>query len=181
MSELEGLSKPLVMQMQSGQSWLGVSQQTTLCRWVTKTAMVYEFAAESHVAPFFSPEERHRFRVERMVPESVWGVWIGHYGGPAPNSYAKALHLRDVILPDHATGTAGLVFTVTVNRFVAQLLGVRGATGRAPLKLDDEPEKRIQIRFPVFGAKWPPNVLFDDDANSIEGFSMRFSDSGPRR
>jgi hypothetical protein len=79
MSRLEEEAVPILTPLIKGEGiHLGAQEQRTLAAWITKTAMIFEFADHKRVSS--SPEHR-RFLMQSGEPPTGWKIWIAKYRG----------------------------------------------------------------------------------------------------
>ncbi len=172
MSEMEGAARLFMADMVSpgAKTVLGRDRQITLARWAVKTAMVFEFVAKP--APYFTWEERLRFKNERDIPQSTF-VWTGRYDATQP---AHALQHRIGQRRSDASITHAYSFSLTAGFLAVQVFSFRGPTptdDRVPVKPGPWQQALLRV-WPPGDADllWPPVLEIDHD--HLGDFDSRF-------
>lgn len=79
MSRLETAAAPILIPLIKGDSlYLGPQEQKTLAAWITKTAMMFEFADHKRVS---SSHEHRQSLMQSGEPPVGWKIWIAKYCG----------------------------------------------------------------------------------------------------
>lgn len=88
MSRLETEAKPLLSPLIDGRDRaIWSDEQAIISAWLIKTAMVFEFTADSSREPYYTDEERRRLRAERAIlPSTI--ILLGRYRGDAYQGFA---------------------------------------------------------------------------------------------
>jgi hypothetical protein len=163
MSDLERETmKPLAALMQDIATPLDASQQSTLARWVVKTAMASEAPGAKHRGYFYTREERETLRTMSQVPFRT-AVWLARYVGNA----RIGMFGTDVwSVPDDPIQMHSYVYTVFFNRVVIQLLTMHVEEGYGAITINPNvgpwDGTLLQI-WPSNGTvHWPPSLSFTD-------------------
>src|SRR5258708_7623884 len=81
MSDLEGVSKPLVgPRMDDISAFLDLTQQSTISAWTVKTAMVLDSTTMGVKPLFYTQRERDDIRLSSGIPPRTY-VWLARYSG----------------------------------------------------------------------------------------------------
>jgi hypothetical protein len=107
--------------------------------------------------PFFTVEERYRFRETLCVPPGL-SMWIGALEDSSRGTF-KTLHVVPVSSTENDFGL--YVFTFVVGHLVLQLVGAKWATHNSraipPLKQRDGDSEYMTWFWPIAGSvQWPP-------------------------
>jgi hypothetical protein len=121
MSDLEGSAKRVLLPMMSNLSIpLDVSDRQLIARWVTKTAMVFEFTREQPRSLFYSHEDRAALMATDALPgETV--VWLCKYNGSVWPATSSSLLRTESQSPE----VIGSVTTMTLKWLAIQLLTIK--------------------------------------------------------
>jgi hypothetical protein len=180
MSDLEELTKPLIVPMMDGiPTALTRTEQLTLAAWGVKTAMVIE-GLNAKRTLFYDKQEREQLRLETRPPfrTSVWlAKYVGEFG-----AYGYAAELSGPI-----NGTSdnikSYVTTITAAQFVIQIAGTKlpdtihhSVTITAAQRPGLWNQAAVRIYPPVLErANWPPTVPLNDfPGQSLEVFCDRW-------
>jgi hypothetical protein len=107
--------------------------------------------------PFFTIEERHRFRETLCIPPGL-SMWIGALEDGFRGTF-KTLHVIPVAATENDFGL--YVFTFVVGHLVLQLVGAKWATRNPriilPPKQRDSDSDYVTWFWPIVGSvRWPP-------------------------
>jgi hypothetical protein len=121
-----------------------------------KTAVIADHASTGN-SPFFTIEERYRFRKTLCIPPGL-SMWIGALEDSFRGTF-KALHVVPVAATENDFGL--YVFTYVVGHLVLQLVGAKWATHNPrvilPPKHRDSDSDYVIWFWPIAGSiRWPP-------------------------
>lgn len=121
-----------------------------------KTAVVADHVGTGD-APYFTAEERYRFR-ETLCPPPQLSMWIGALEDSSRGAF-RTLHVLPTATTENDFGL--YVFTYVVGHLVLQLVGAKWATQKRrailPPKQQDGDSEYMTWFWPIAGSiSWPP-------------------------
>jgi hypothetical protein len=178
MSDLEQVAKRIVRPLMSGTLtiWLSVEDQELLRCLIIKSVMMHD-SANPAKGRYFAAAERESFWKTRVRPESLSGtVGIGVYAGARHGVYAMMFH-RIVNFARAGSTISGHAYccTLQMERFIAQVLFIRGLNGPGPRNLRADPKWSsylFPIGMPTIGVYWPVVRSVTDE--QLEAFTDRW-------
>ena len=162
MSRLETDARPLLSPLIEGKHRaIWTDEQALISAWLIKTAMVFEFTADSSREPFYTDEERRRVRSERAIPPSTI-ILLGEYRGDVYQGFAQD---RDLSVQSEGRSTYRRyvnVFSVGHLLMFAVSDGLRENMAELPWPDDqDLKETWVSIWHSYGPQTWPPKRIFE--------------------
>ena len=169
--------QPLFRPMMQGRAvLLTVPQQRTICEWLLKTTIMYEFAT-GRSPRFFKPIDRKAFYESRYIHQDTF-MYLGRFKG-THSLWSTDADVTLTVRPNTTQAAPMPAYTAT---FVLNQLALQIFSFRRP---EQENRSRISIKIPgdwdtaqlrVFppwrDCRWPPEFAFDDAG--IELFAHRW-------
>jgi hypothetical protein len=181
MAALEEGAQKLIRPLMSGRLTvrLTVTDQEILRSWILKTAMMLD-ASNPAKGRYFMNSERESFWRRRLPPENTAGtVVMGVYAGSRHGVYSMMFHrVRQFLQPESGEQRAGHIYSCTLQmeRFLAQVLSVRGLDGPLGPRITTGGEKWRPYVFPIVHPKratnWP--VVRGVRDEELEAFTDRW-------
>ena len=162
MSRLETDARPLLSPLIEGKHRaIWSDEQAIISTWLVKTAMVFEFTADSSREPFYTDEERRRVRSERAIPPSTI-ILLGAYRGDAYQGFAQDRDLNVQCEGRSSYRRYVKVFSIGHLLMFAISDGVR--ENMAEVRWPDDQDLKetwVSIRPSRGPQTWPPKRIFE--------------------
>jgi hypothetical protein len=153
---------------------VSASEQQRLATWCYKTVTVFDLVTAHEEGPYFTASDRLAFFTTRRPPENAMMIWAGAYAGSNVGTCVDYRFFYDNIRNPGTPGQ-GYVSTISVGRFVFQLLTVRGNEEFRRLKLPPNGWDDATVGLEPNGGedmRWPPRNRMTDAG--LSAFIDRF-------